>query len=117
IMDPHGNVSETLFEACDLMTSYRKAPHIDSPQSHERALRNLVDLAAAVADGGKRPHKALVHVPILLPGEKTSTLVDPGEALAGRIPEYIDIHGVTDLAYWLGFPWADEPRNKAAIAA
>ena len=76
-MDLHGNVSHTLFAGCDLLTCYRHAPHIDAWETRERGLRDLVETAARVRDGGALPHKALVHVPILLPGEKTSTRIEP----------------------------------------
>jgi len=116
-MDLHGNVSETLFEACDLMTCYRHAPHIDAWETRERGLRDLVDTAARVRDGGARPHKALVHVPILLPGEKTSTRIEPAKSLYARIPALTEREGVTDVSCWIGFAWADQPRCKAAIVA
>lgn len=113
-MDLHGNVSETLFAQCDLLTCYRHAPHIDAWETRERGLRDLVETAAR---GGARPHKALVHVPILLPGEKTSTRIEPARSLYARIPEITAREGVTDLSFWIGFAWADQPRCKAAIAA
>src|SRR5699024_576532 len=116
-MDLHGNVSETLFEACDLLTCYRHAPHIDAWETRERGLRDLVDTAATVAAGGPRPHKALVHLPILLPGEKTSTRIEPAKSLYARIPDLTARPGVTDVSYWVGFAWADQPRCKAAIVA
>jgi len=116
-MDLHGNVSETLFEACDLMTCYRHAPHIDAWETRERGLRDLVRVAARVRDGGARPHRALVHVPILLPGEKTSTRIEPARSLYARIPELTARTGVSDVSCWIGFAWADQPRCKAAIVA
>ena len=116
-MDLHGNVSETLFEACDLLTCYRHAPHIDAWETRERGMRDLAETAARVRDGGPRPHKALVHVPILLPGEKTSTRIEPAKSLYARIPELTERDGVTDVSYWIGFAWADQPRCKAAIVA
>lgn len=116
-MDLHGNVSETLFDACDLLTCYRHAPHIDAWETRERGLRDLVDATTAVMAGGPLPHKALVHVPVLLPGEKTSTRVEPAKSIYGRIPDLTDREGVTDVSYWVGFAWADQPRCKAAIVA
>lgn len=116
-MDLHGNVSEILFEACDLLTCYRHAPHIDAWETRERGLRDLVDATIKVAAGGPRPHKALVHLPILLPGEKTSTRIEPAKSLYARIPELTAREGVTDVSYWIGFAWADQPRCKAAIVA
>lgn len=116
-MDLHGNVSTTLFEACDLLTCYRHAPHIDAWETRERGLRDLVEASVKVAAGGARPHKALVHLPILLPGEKTSTRIEPAKSLYARIPELAAREGVTDVSYWIGFAWADQPRCKAAIVA
>lgn len=116
-MDLHGNVSETLFEACDILTCYRHAPHIDTWETRERGLRDLVASAMRVRDGGPRPHRALVHVPILLPGEKTSTRIEPAKSLYGRIPELAARDGVTDVSCWIGFAWADQPRCQAAVVA
>ncbi|MDN5899700.1 MAG: M81 family metallopeptidase [Brachybacterium sp.] len=116
-MDLHGNVSHTLFEACDLLTCYRHAPHIDAWETRERGMRDLVEAAARVREGGPRPHKALVHVPILLPGEKTSTRIEPAKSLYARIPEMTERTGVTDVSCWIGFAWADQPRCQAAIVA
>ncbi|GAB2483846.1 M81 family metallopeptidase [Streptosporangium sandarakinum] len=112
-MDLHGNVSPTLFDGCDLLTCYRTAPHVDVWETRERAARNLVD---ALRRGG-RPHKALVSVPILLPGEMTSTRVEPARGLYARIPDIEARPGVIDAAIWIGFAWADEPRCTGAVVA
>ncbi|PZP16179.1 MAG: microcystin degradation protein MlrC [Brachybacterium faecium] len=116
-MDLHGNVSTTLFDACDLLTCYRHAPHIDAWETRKRGLRDLVEATATVMAGGALPHKALVHVPVLLPGEKTSTRIEPAKSIYGRIPDLTSREGVTDVSYWVGFAWADQPRCKAAIVA
>lgn len=106
-MDLHGNVSEVLFAGLDLLTCYRMAPHEDVWESRERAARNLVDRLVA---GTGKPHKALVHVPVLLPGEMTSTRIEPAKSLYGRIPGIEARPGILDAAIWIGFAWADEPR-------
>ncbi|WP_067171289.1 M81 family metallopeptidase [Microtetraspora niveoalba] len=110
-MDLHGNVSHVLFEGCDLLTCYRTAPHVDVWETRERAARNLVDALRR----GRRPHKALVHVPILLPGEMTSTRLEPARGLYARIPEVEVREGVIDAAVWIGFAWADQPRCRGAV--
>jgi len=110
-MDLHGNVSRVLFDACDLMTCYRTAPHIDVWETRERAARNLVDALRR----GKRPHKALVHVPILLPGEQTSTREEPARSLYAHIPAVESRPGIIDAAVWIGFAWADQPRCRGAV--
>jgi microcystin degradation protein MlrC len=112
-MDLHGNVSPALFDGCDLLTCYRTAPHVDVWQTRERAARNLVDALRR----GQRPHRALVHVPILLPGEKTSTRLEPARGLYARIAEIEAREGVIDAAIWIGFAWADQPRCRGAVVA
>lgn len=112
-MDLHGNVSPVLFDGCDLLTCYRTAPHVDVWETRERAARNLVDALRRE----QRPHKALVPVPILLPGEMTSTRLEPARGLYGRIPEVEARDGVIDAAIWIGFAWADQPRCRGAVVA
>jgi len=112
-MDLHGNVSWRLAQESDLITCYRTAPHGDELESKLRALNNLID---RLTSGKGRPqYKAWVPVPILLPGEKTSTRVEPAKSLYARIPEVVSREGVLDAAIWVGYPWADEPRNHAVV--
>ncbi len=112
-MDPHGCVSECLARQTDLITSYRMSPHTDRWVSRERALNNLLDRLESGA--GKPAYKAWVKVPILLPGEKTSTRVEPGKSLYEAIVPIEEQDGVIDAAIWMSYPWADEPRNHAVV--
>jgi microcystin degradation protein MlrC len=111
-MDLHGNVSRELGTAVDLITCYRMAPHEDAAESRERAARNLVE---RLRSGLGRPHKAWVQVPVLLPGEKTSTRIEPAASIYKRVAEIADEPGVLDAAVWVGYAWADEPRCRAAV--
>lgn len=113
-MDLHGNVSRTLAETVDLLTTYRTAPHVDWQETKERAARNLVD-RLALPPGRRRPAKAWVPVPILLPGEMTSTRQEPATSLYARVPEIEALDGILDAGIWIGYPWADEPRNGAVV--
>ncbi|OKL50664.1 M81 family metallopeptidase [Boudabousia marimammalium] len=117
-MDLHGNVSEVLFDETDLLTCYRMAPHEDALESRMRAAKNLVDrvLAPRAEDGSiVRPAKALMHVPVLLPGEKTSTRLEPAKSLYAQLPAVEVMPGILDASIWIGFAWADQPRCQAAI--
>jgi microcystin degradation protein MlrC len=110
-MDLHGNVSRELATLCDLITCYRMAPHEDAHESRERAARNLVTRLGA---GGK-PELALVPVPVLLPGEKTSTRLEPAKSIYARVAAVAELDDVLDAAVWVGYAWADEPRCHAAV--
>lgn len=111
-MDLHGNVSRELATAVDLITCYRMAPHEDALESRERAARVLVE---RLRSGLGRPGKAWLQVPVLLPGEKTSTRIEPAASIYQRVAEIADETGVLDAAVWVGYAWADEPRCRAAV--
>ena len=112
-MDLHGNVSLRLAEYSDLITCYRMAPHEDAAISIRRAVTNLYE---RITSGKGRPaFKAWVAVPILLPGERTSTRVEPGKSLYAMIPDIEALPGVLDAAIWISYAWADEPRNQGVV--
>ncbi len=111
-MDLHGNVSNELFGGCDLLTCYRMAPHEDQEESTRRAAYNLV---SCLKEKKTKPIKALVHVPVLLPGEKTSTRLEPAKSLYAEVPVAEACPGVLDAAIWIGFAWADQERCQGAV--
>ena len=111
-MDLHGNVSAELVEACDLMTCYRMAPHEDEQETKTRAMKNLL---VRLADGTGAPAKAHVRIPVLLPGEKTSTRLDPAKRIYNAIPRIEALDGIVDASIWIGYAWADEPRCYASV--
>jgi microcystin degradation protein MlrC len=112
-MDLHGNVSGRLAQNTDLITDYRLAPHEDAMQTKERAVRDL--LSRIESGKGKPAYKAWVAVPVLLPGEKTSTRIEPAKRVFGSIDTTLAQEGIVDGGIWVGYPWADEPRNHAVV--
>ena len=110
-MDPHGNMSRRLVTALDLATSHRLSPHEDAPLTRTRAVANLV----RCLDGGVRPVKAWVRVPVLLPGEKACTRDEPARSIYGGLAEIERRAAIIDAAVWIGYAWADEPRCSAAV--
>lgn len=112
-MDLHGSVSLRLVQNTDLITCYRLAPHEDAIETKKRAVINLLNRLES--GKGKPSYKAWIPVPILLPGEKTSTRIEPGKSLYGSIPNLIDGEKVIDASIWMSYPWADEPRNHGVI--
>ncbi|MFO7170635.1 MAG: M81 family metallopeptidase [Chloroflexota bacterium] len=108
-MDLHGNVSARLVELVDMFTAYRLAPHEDVLQTREKACANLVHCL----DHGIRPLRAWVRIPVILPGERTSTLVEPGRSVYASLQESDPLPGVLDASLWVGYVWADEPRSAA----
>ena len=113
-MDLHGNVSWRLAQNSDLITCYRMAPHEDAMQTKERAVANLLERLKS--GKGKPAYKAWIPIPILLPGEQTSTRIEPGKSLYQQVAPLADNQpGIVDAAIWIGYAWADEPRNHAVV--
>jgi microcystin degradation protein MlrC len=112
-MDLHGNVSWRLAANTDLITCHRMAPHEDAEQTKQRAVENL--LQRIESGKGKPKYKAYVSIPILLPGEKTSTRIEPGKTIYAAVAPASVLPGVVDAAIWIGYAWADEPRNHAVV--
>ncbi len=110
-MDLHGNMSRELIGELDLATAHRMAPHEDAPLTGRRAAQRLLHCLREDI----RPLRAWVSVPVLLPGERTSTRLEPARSLYARLPEIESRAGVIDAAIWVGYAWADEPRCRAAV--
>jgi microcystin degradation protein MlrC len=119
-MDLHGNVSRELAHQVDLITCYRTAPHVDVLETKERACKNLLDLILLASlpetpESLKRPLKAWIPLPILLPGEQTSTRDQPAKRIYDAVSLAANNKDIIDAAIWVGYAWADEPRNRAIV--
>ncbi|MDM9646240.1 M81 family metallopeptidase [Rhizobium sp. S163] len=107
--DLHGNVSQKIIDQLDIFAGYRTAPHIDVRETMVRAWSMLVDALKS----GTRPGVAWAPVPVLWPGERTSTEDQPAKALYEALPVFDQRAGVLDANLMVGYVWADEPRATA----
>lgn len=107
--DLHGNVSERVIDAVDMFAAYRTAPHIDWADTQVRALSMLVE----AIKNDERPVTAFAKVPVLLPGERTSTEDEPARSLYLKLYEDDNRPGIWDANLMVGYVWADEPRATA----
>jgi microcystin degradation protein MlrC len=108
--DLHGNLSPRIVDAIDMFSTYRTAPHIDVEATMRRSVSMLIRSLAT----GVRPTLLWVPVPVVLPGERTSTVVDPAQRLYAALPAIDAMDGVWDASLMVGYVWADEPRATAA---
>ncbi|MBP1886194.1 M81 family metallopeptidase [Sinorhizobium mexicanum] len=107
--DLHGNVSQKIIDQIDIFAGYRTAPHIDTRETMVRAWSMLVEALRT----GTRPGVAWAPVPLLLPGECTSTEDEPASGLYRRLPDFDQRPGILDANLMVGYVWADEPRATA----
>jgi microcystin degradation protein MlrC len=107
--DLHGNVSQKIVDQLDIFAAYRTAPHIDVRDTMVRAWSMLVDALRS----GRRPGVAWAPVPVLWPGERTSTEDEPARSLYKALPDIDRRAGILDANLMIGYLWADEPRASA----
>ena len=110
-MDLHGNISARFIEAIDMLTAYRTAPHVDYLETREKAMRMLVQCLREEI----RPLQTRLPVPVLLPGERTSTEYEPATSVYAALAETDKQPGVLDASIFVGYVWADEPRASATV--
>ena len=109
--DLHGNLTEEFANKTDIWTVYRTAPHRDAPQTLERAMT----LLAHCIRGGHRPHPVFVRVPMILPGERATTDVEPMKSLLELAIEIGQQPGILTAEILVGFGWADAPYSSSSV--
>jgi microcystin degradation protein MlrC len=108
--DLHGNVSQRIIDALDMFSTYRTAPHIDVEATMRRSLAMLVRRL----ETGVKPKLLWAPIPVLVPGERSSTVDEPAKSLYAKLPQLEAPEGIWDASLQVGYVWADEPRATAA---
>ncbi|HNV01918.1 MAG TPA: M81 family metallopeptidase [Vicinamibacterales bacterium] len=108
--DLHGNLSQRIIDNIDMLSAFRTAPHIDREETHKRAC----DMLVHCLDAGIRPTLVWAPIPVLMPGERSSTEYEPAKRLWAQLPALNARDGVLDVSLLVGYVWADERRATAA---
>ena len=109
--DLHGNISQPIIDTLDMLSAFRTAPHIDREETMLRATDMLLHCLREKI----RPTLMWVPIPVLMPGERSSTEWDPGKRLWAQLPALNREPGILDVSMLVGYVWADEPRSTAAV--
>lgn len=109
--DLHGNLSPDFIKNIDLITAYRTAPHRDGAETKARAAQMLADALKF----GWKPHIEYVVIPILVPGEKSITEVEPLHSVYKQIPDITNTEGLIDASIFAGYCWADLTRSAMRV--
>jgi microcystin degradation protein MlrC len=107
--DLHGNVSQRVIDNLDMFSAFRTAPHIDKEETMERSCSMLLHCL----DRHIRPTLVWAPIPVLMPGERSSTEWQPAKRLWAQLPKLNEEPGVLDVSLLVGYVWADEPRSTA----
>jgi microcystin degradation protein MlrC len=107
--DLHGNVSQRVINNIDMFSAFRTAPHIDKEETMQRACNMLLHCL----DQHIRPTLVWAPIPVLMPGERSSTDWQPAKRLWAQLPTLNKEPGILDVSLLVGYVWADEPRSTA----
>ncbi len=108
--DLHGSLSHKIINNLDMLSAYRTAPHIDQEETTQRAC----DMLVHCLNQNMRPTMIWSPIPVLMPGERSSTRYQPAKRLWGQLPAMNTHPGVLDASLMVGYVWADEPRATAS---
>jgi microcystin degradation protein MlrC len=108
--DLHGNVSQRVIDNLDMLSAFRTAPHIDKEETMQRSCNMLLHCL----DRHIRPTLVWAPIPVLMPGERSSTEWQPAKSLWAQLPKLNEEPGVLDVSLLVGYVWADEPRSTAS---
>ncbi len=109
--DLHGNISKRIIDNLDMLSAFRTAPHIDREETMIRAC----DMLVKCIKENIRPTLMWATIPVLMPGERSSTGWEPAKHLWAQLPELNKTSGVLDVSMLVGYVWADEPRSAASV--
>jgi microcystin degradation protein MlrC len=101
-LDLHGNITPLMLENSDVMVGYRTYPHVDMAETGQRTAAAL----DRILKNGKRPAKALVRIPFLIPISWQATEAEPCRTIYESVTAS-ETGGVTSLSFFPGFPAAD----------
>lgn len=111
-LDPHANLTEEFANKTDIWACFRTAPHRDQAETLHRTLA----LLARSIRSKLRPRPVFIRLPLLLPGERATTHVEPMQSLLGMAREIEHVPGILNAEVLIGFGWADAAHAGASIA-
>jgi len=109
-LDYHANISPEMLAYCDGMVAYRTYPHVDRPETGQRAAALVQRLLQHGRPGGR----ALRNLPFLLPVDFQCTLVEPSRSVMNWRPSQPD--PILNATWAAGFPPSDTTWCGPAIA-
>ena len=109
--DLHGNISQEFMDGLNILSAYRTAPHVDGEETRLRTVKLLFE----ALHHNYLPQVAHINIPILIPGEKGITSVEPVKSFYDRLPEIASMEGLMDASIFVGMPWTDVARAGMSV--
>jgi microcystin degradation protein MlrC len=103
-LDLHGNITQDMVDAADVLVGFRTYPHVDMAETGRRAAQQLEALMMRRAPLAK----AFRRIPFLVPIAWQSTSAEPGRAIYDLVSS-LERVAVVSTSFFFGFPAADFP--------
>lgn len=116
-LDPHANMTRQMVALADALVPYRTYPHVDMKPAGAAATRLLLDRIRRRAEGAGPWARAFAELDFLIPLTAQCTLVPPMAPVLAERARLAALHGVAELAFCFGFPYADFPGCGVSVAA
>lgn len=112
-LDLHGNISERMVEACDLIVGYRTNPHVDMTERGEEAALALRLILAGHAD----PKSAFIRLPLTPASVNLLTADGPyGDMIDYGTRRRAELAGdILNVSIFGGFVFSDSDKNGVAV--
>lgn len=112
-LDPHGNLSPQIIEACTALIAYRTNPHLDQRQRGEEAAKLLIQTLV----GKVKPVMRACFPPLVINIERQLTASEPLASLFQLADQQLQRPGILGNSIFLGFPYSDVHEMGAATVA
>lgn len=109
--DLHGNISPEFIEGLNIVSAYRTAPHVDGDETRVRTVKLLMEALR----NDLLPQTAHLNIPIIIPGEKGITSVEPLKSLYASLDQISAMDGLMDASIFVGMPWTDVYRAGMSV--
>jgi len=101
-LDLHSNTTPLMFAATDGLVGYCTYPHVDMAEAGNKAARLLLQ----ILHRGRKPHKAYLQQPYLIPLTWQCTTIEPSKSIYIEAATLVD-DVVVSASFTPGFPAAD----------
>ena len=112
-LDPHANLTQQMVAECDSVSPYRTYPHVDMKPTGQRGTRSLLRRIEA----GRPYATAFRQLDYWIPLPSQCTLMEPMQNVYAERASIETGHGIAELAFCFGFPYADFADCGAALVA
>jgi len=110
-LDLHGNITDELVEAADVLVAYEEYPHTDMGDTGRRAMRFLTRMMR----GRLEPAMHIERPPVLAMGPKQNTMAGPMAEVMAKARVFEQRDDVVKVNVFPGFHQADVPSVGCSV--